>query len=155
MPGGDRQIPQERGIDVGSMNRAAADELFSGSNSQRQQGRFTRSTPRSSGGSAPQPGSVSPLRRRQFPADVVSATEPEDGFEQSCEENGSPSLTRHGERRNQHPRPAPNPPHLAPLRFPGEPVEPALPEELLGSIGSMTGNGFNNGIGNGRGSHSA
>ena len=150
VPGGDRQVRQERGVDVGSMNRAAADELFSGS--QRQQSRFTRPTAHSPGSSVPQPGSVSPLRRRQLPTDdVIGAAQADDDLEQPYDESGLASFTRHGERRNHSPRPVPSPPHLAPLKFPGEPIEPVMPDELLGPIGRMTGNG----AGNGRGSHSA
>ncbi len=143
---GERQVSPGRGIDVGSMNRAAADELFSGS--ERQQGRFARPTTRASGDVTPQSGSVSQLRRKQSVSDDV-VPEADDDLEQMYdEEDVNPAFSRYGERRSKNPHSPMSPPQLAPLRFPAEPV---LPEELLGPLGSMAGNG----AGNGRGSHSA
>ncbi len=157
MTPGDRQVSPGRGIDVGSMNRAVADELFSGSDPQRQQSRFARPPARALRGATPRSGPLSQLRRKQHMVDdVAPQAEAGDDSEQSHDSGAAPApFTRHGDRRSQNSNPSLSPPELAPLRFPGGLAEPALPEELLGSIGSMTGNGSSNGAGNGRGSHSA
>ncbi|MGH3428347.1 MAG: hypothetical protein ACRDQZ_12400 [Mycobacteriales bacterium] len=121
-----------RNMDVGTMNHAAADELFSGSSGSRQS-RFTSPTSRVTAN--PPAASVSQLRRKQPTPIEVEPADVENGYDQGDEDQ----TPRFG-RNDDAPSEEYGSPQLAPLRFPSELVEPAFPEELM-SPGVLSANG--------------
>ncbi|MGH3546476.1 MAG: hypothetical protein ACRDPW_11225, partial [Mycobacteriales bacterium] len=103
---------------------------------------------------------VSQLRRKRVPSSAPQTLSPETlGSETSApqtrntdtpsqpgeyDQQRGPGVAAEPARHSgdrQHPDPPLAAPRLAPLRFAAELVEPALPEELLGPMGSMNGNG--------------
>ncbi|HEX3731643.1 MAG TPA: hypothetical protein VHU91_01770 [Mycobacteriales bacterium] len=136
MPDREAEVGQRgaagRNMDVGAMNHAVADELFSGSSGSRQS-RFTRPTSRVAAN--PPAASVSQLRRKQPTPVEIEPPGAEDDYDQG-DEDQTPRFGRNDDALSEEY----GSPQLAPLRFPSELVEPPFPEELM-NPGVVSANG--------------
>ncbi len=137
----DQSWPEGRNISVGAMNHAVADELFSGTSARQQQSRFVRPAIRATPTPGRQSRSISHLRRKQLGVGDAEMTG-ETSADPLEAEAASPSPR--GDQAAKDAEQAP--PLLAPLKFPSELAEPAIPEELSGSqtahlAGSAAANG--------------
>lgn len=139
----DQSWPEGRNISVGAMNHAVADELFSGTSARQQQSRFVRPAIRTTPTPGRQSRSISHLRHKQSGIGDAEMTG-ETSADPLEAEAASPSPARGGDQAAKDAEQAP--PLLAPLKFPSELAEPAIPEELSGSqaahlAGSAAANG--------------